>query len=299
LSKRKNGSFRLLLLCTLLGTLPAHAGLFDNSPPKPPAVSSNTISQIQGAFDDQRYLDASKILDQALLMSGSDPRLTYWAGELSLARGRYQDALANFASIKTNPEVRGLALEGEGIALAKLGRPDEAMTSLQAAVAADPTAWRAWNALGSEFDRRHDWSSAEAAYARAISSSGGAAIALNNRGFSRLSQKKPDQAILDFVAALQKKPDLTPARNNLRLAMSMQGEYDRAVKGAAAADQAAVLNNAGFGAMLRGDYAKAKELLTQAMKVKGGYYTLAAANLETTQSLAKGQARDEEHASGR
>ena len=153
--------------------------------------------------------------------------------------------------------------------------------------------------MGSEFDRRHDWSGAEAAYAHAISASGGAAIVLNNRGFSRLSQKKPDLAMPDFVAALQKKPDLTQARNNLRLAMSMQGEYDRAIKGAAAADQAAVLNNAGFAAMLRGDYDKARELLTQAMKTKGGYYTLAAANLETTQSLAKGQARDEGHASSR
>ena len=296
MSMRKTGRFRACLMCTLLGILPAHAGLFDSAPTKPAGVSDNVILQIQSAFDDQRYLDASKVLDQALLVSGSDPRLTYWAGELSLARGRYQDALANFTSIKTDPKMRGFALEGEGIALAKLDRPDEALASLQAAVAEAPTAWRAWNALGSELDRRHDWSGAEIAYAHAISSSGGAAIVFNNRGFSRLSQKKPDLAILDFVAALQKKPDLTPARNNLRLAMSMQGEYDRAIKGAAAADQAAVLNNAGFAAMLRGDYGKARELLTRAMKTKGGYYALAAANLETTQNLAKG---DEGHASSR
>jgi Tfp pilus assembly protein PilF len=79
--------------------------------------------------------------------------------------------------------------------------------------------------------------------------------------------------------------------------MSMQGEYDRAIKGAAANDQAAVLNNAGFAAMLRGDYAKAKELLTQAMKAKNGYYAQAAANLELTQNLAKGEVGAEGHAS--
>jgi Flp pilus assembly protein TadD len=120
---------------------------------------------------------------------------------------------------------------------------------------------------------------------------------LNNRGFSRLSQKKLDLAIADFVAALQKKPDLAPARNNLRLSMSMQGDYDRAIKGAPPTDQAAVLNNAGYAAMLRGDYGKARELFTQAMKAKGGYYAVAAANLELTQSLSKGTARDEGHAS--
>ena len=289
-------SLSALLLCASLA--PAQAGLFD-SEPKKPVVSNEIIAQIQTAFDDQRYLDASKTLDQALLATGSDPRLTYWAGKLSLVHGRYQDALTNFARVKTEPSVRAQALEGEGIALMQLGRLDEALFSLQAAVTENPRAWQAWNALGSEYDRRHDWLNAENAYTHALSASGDAAIVLNNRGFSRLSQKKPDLAILDFVAALQKKPDLAPARNNLRLAMSMQGEYDRAVKGAAAADQAAVLNNAGFAAMLRGDYAKAKELLTQAMQAKNGYYGLAAANLEMTQNLAKGEAGEAGYASSR
>jgi Flp pilus assembly protein TadD len=286
-------SLSALLLCASL--VPAQAGLFD-SDPKKPVVSNETVAQIQAAFDDQRYLDASKALDQALLAAGSDPRLTYWAGKLSLVHGRYQDALTNFSRIKIEPALRAQALEGEGIALMQLGRLDEALFSLQAAVMANPRAWQAWNALGSEYDRRHDWANAENAYARALSASGDAAIVLNNRGYSRLSQKKADLAILDFVAALQKKPDLAPARNNLRLAMSMQGEYDRAIKGAAATDQAAVLNNAGFAAMLRGDYAKATELLTQAMKAKKGYYGLAAANLEMTQNLAKGE---DGHASSR
>lgn len=293
------GSYSAFLLCTFLGLVPAQAGIFDSSPPKSVKLDNDVILHIQSAFEDQRYLDASKILDQALLAAGKDARLTYWAGQLSLAHGHYQDALTNFVSIKTDPQMRGLALEGEGIALAKLGRSDAAISSLQAAVAANPAAWRAWNALGSEFDRRHDWSNAETAYAHAISSSSGAAIVMNNRGFSRLSQKKPDLAIIDFVAALEKKPDMATARNNLRLAMSMQGEYDRAIQGAADGDRAAILNNAGFAAMLRGDYAKARDFLTQAMKAKGGYYTVAAANLEMTQSLAKGQTRDVEHATGR
>lgn len=285
-----------------LGMLPAQAGIFDSAPEKPmPAkVSDGTIQQIQTAFDDQRYLDAGKILDQALLVSSDDPRLTYWAGELNLARGRYEDALVNFTRVKTDPKMHTLALAGEGITLAKLGRSLEAIASLQAAVGEDPKAWRAWNALGSEYDRRHDWANAEAAYSHAISASDGAAIVLNNRGFSRLSQKKLDLAIPDFVAALQKKPDLAPARANLRLAMAMQGEYERAINGAVAADQATALNNAGYAAMLRGDYDKAKDLFTRAMKAKGGYYSLAAANLEKSQSLAGGgQGKDAARVGGR
>ena len=282
--------FPAILLCFSLNAAPALAGIFDSTTPKPPsAVSDETIGQIQSAFDDERYLDASKIVEESLFSHGDDPRLTYWAAELSLVHGGFQDALMNFTAVEKDPKMHNLALAGEGIALSELGRHDEAMASLQAAVQGDPGAWRAWNALGSEYDRRHDWTNAEAAYANALSGSGGAAIVLNNRGYSWLSQKRPDLAIPDFVAALQKKPDMTVARSNLRLAMSMQGEYDRAIKGAPEADQAEVLNNAGFAAMLRGDYAKATELLNEAMKAKNGYYAIAAANLVLTRNLAKGQ----------
>ena len=83
----------------------------------------------------------------------------------------------------------------------------------------------------------------------------------------------------DSVAALQKKPDLTSARNNLRLAIAMKGDYGRAVAGGGDNDRAAILNNAGFAAMLRGDYSQAKDLLGQAIKAKGEYYAVAAANL--------------------
>jgi Flp pilus assembly protein TadD len=274
----------LLAVCQV----PVHAGLFDSSQPPKATISDQTIDQIKRALDDQRYLDAGQLLDQALMAANDDARLIVLAGELGLARGHADEALINFKSVDTNPAVRAHALEGEGIALAVLGRSDEAITVLQSAVAANPDAWRAWNALGTEFDKRHDWQKAELAYAHAMSGSNGAAIVLNNRGFSRLSQNRVDEAITDFVLALQKKPDFTSARNNLRLAIAMQGDYQRAVSGVAPTDRAAALNNAGYVAMLRGDYAKAKDLFGQAMKAKGEYYGVAADNLEMTQGLEAG-----------
>jgi Flp pilus assembly protein TadD len=68
----------------------------------------------------------------------------------------------------------------------------------------------------------------------------------------------------------------------------MKGEYGRALEGADPADQAAVLNNVGFAAMLRGDYAKAKDLFDQAIKAKGTYYALAASNLAAAHDLEAG-----------
>ena len=160
-------------------------------------------------------------------------------------------------------------MEGQGVALSLLGRSDEAFVMLQKAVAANPTAWRAWNALGGEYDARQQWGQADAAYERAIDGSQGAAIVLNNRGFSRLLQRRLDEAVKDFVDALRKKPDLSAARTNLRIAMAMRGEYAKAISGVAPDSEAATLNNAGFAAMLSGDYATAEDLFQRAMNAKG------------------------------
>ncbi len=278
-----------------LATAPAKAGWFDDSKSAAPAASTETLSQIQRALDDQRYLDAGNLLDQALVAYGADPKLVLLAGNLNLARGRFEAALTNFKTVDTKPEVRAGALEGEGLALLLLGRSDDALPVLESAVAANPAAWHAWNALGTVYDRAHEWAKAEAAYDRALSASGGSALVLNNRGFSRLSHDQLDDAAADFIAALKKKPDLASARNNLRLAIAMKGDYARAIEGASTGDRAAVLNNAGFAAMARGDYPQAETLLAQAIQAKGEYYALAAANLEMVHGLESSGGLGEVH----
>lgn len=282
-------NFRLAIALAVLAatSLPARAALFGDdekpAPAQPVAVTEETVINIQRAIDEQRLLDAGTMLEQALLQSGNDPKLLLLAGRLSLARGHSEEALASFKAIESSPGLRAEALEGEGISLSELGRSRDAMKILQEAVTENPQSWRAWNALGAEYDRLHDFNQAEAAYDHAVSDSDGAPIVLNNRGFSFMLQGKLPEAVADFVAALGKKPDFTAARNNLRLAVALKGEYDRAVNGAG--DKAAALNNAGFAAMLRGDYARAKDLLGQAVNAKGAYYGRAAANLESAKSL--------------
>jgi Flp pilus assembly protein TadD len=267
------------------GPVPASARSSSDRPVPARSVSDNIIANIQRSLDEQRYLDAGNTLNQVLVTGAGDPRLVVLTGELNLARARYGDALSSFRSVESLPAVRARALQGAGIALSLLGRSDDALTTLQSAVTEDPSAWRAWSAIGAEYDRRRDWPQAETAYDHAIANSNGAASVLNNRGFSHLLQNRLDEAVADFVAALQKKPDLAPARTNLRLAIAMKGDYSRAVAGAGRDDQAALLNNAGFAAMARGDYAQAENLLAQAMKAKGEFYARASANLELAQGI--------------
>jgi Flp pilus assembly protein TadD len=165
------------------------------------------------------------------------------------------------------------------------------MIALKEAVEANPSGWRAWNALAGEWDSRRDWTQSEAAYGKALTLSKGAAQVLNNRGYSRMLQGRLDEAVTDLVAALAKDPGMAAARTNLRLAMAMRGEYDQALAGAASDGQPAALNNAGFAAMMRGDYDRAVALFEQAMQSKGEYYARASANLQMARGLKAQGAR--------
>lgn len=284
---RNWGAITAALAMAITLAAPAQAGLFQHKRPAAAArkVTDADIANIQRALDEQRLLDAAKLLDAAVLAGGDDPRVTLLIGDLALARERYADALASFKEVEARDETRARSLQGQGIALSLMSRHDEAIAMLQRAVQEDPTAWRAWDALATEFDNRRDWTQAEAAYDHALANSDSAAMVLNNRGFSRLLQNRRDDAVADFVQALQKKPDLAAARTNLRLAMAMKGEYDRALAGGTGRDEAGLLNNVGFAAMLRGDYAKAEEFFTRAMSAKGEFYDRASANLVMTRGL--------------
>jgi Flp pilus assembly protein TadD len=254
------------------------------------ATRDATAAAVETALAEDRLVDASSLLGQALAAGGQDPRLLTLLGEIGLARGDAQAALATFAQVPPGDLPSPRARQGEGLALSALGRSDAAVQALRLAVAGDPRLWRAWNGLGCEYDRRHDWPAAEDAYARALDASGHAALALNNRGYSRLLQGRLAEASTDLVAALEKKPDLAAARNNLRLALALRGDYARASsRGSGGDDPAALLNNAGFAALLRGDYDASVALLDQAGKARSTYYPKAGENRRLALSL---QAQD-------
>ena len=214
-----------------------------------------------------------------------DPRLVLLTGELHLARGQNEDALASFSSVQITPELAAQAATGKGIALSRLGRSPEAIQALRQAVAQDPAAWRAWNALGVEYDRQKNWQQADLAYAEALKSPHAGAMVYNNRGYSRLLQGRQQEASADFVAALDRDPAFAVARTNLRLALAVRGEYERATTVSGAEDKAAILNNAGFAALMRGDLLQAESLFTQAIAARGKTYARAQENLELTRGL--------------
>jgi Flp pilus assembly protein TadD len=238
------------------------------------------VADIEHAIDEKRFIDAGSTIDMAVLSGSKDPRLGLLSARLALARGRYDQALDQFRQAEAAPQTRAAAMEGEGLVLALSGRENEAAPVLKKTVAEYPKSWKAWNALGGAYDDQGKWAEADDAYAHALAASDAPAIVVNNRGYSYLLRNRLDDAIADFVEALRQRPDLEAARTNLRLAMALKGEYARATSGAQKGAEAALLNNAGFAALVRGDYTQAEALLQQAMARKGEYYDLAAANLE-------------------
>ncbi len=285
----------ILAVCLAVPALGRANGLFDHLPalgrPKPaaaPATQTGALAaRISQAIDERRYVDAGTLLDQAVVADVKAPELTVLRGELLLARGRFAEALDVFRSVATEPAQKARALEGEGLAFSLLGRSADALASLTAATALDKTAWRAWNGLGREYDLRGDWARAKSAYASAMAAPGAnLAIVLNNRGYSQLLQHKNDLASADFVAALDRDPTLNAARTNLRITLAMEGAYERASVVGVGDDRAAVLNNVGLTAAMRGDYLEADRLLNQAMAAKGQFYGRASENLQLSRDLA-------------
>jgi Flp pilus assembly protein TadD len=283
-ARRTGAVLAALGLLTTLAAHPAEAA-HGSKRAAAQAVSAEQVEDIRRAIDEQRLLDAGQMIDQATVSGSKDPRLNLLSGELGLARGRFDQALKDFKSAESTPATLPEALQGEGIAMAQMGRLDESITTLRKAVDLAPNAWRAWSALGAQYDDQKDWEKADDAYSHALTASPGSALVHNNRGYSRLLQGRLDEAVQDFVAALQKKPDFAAARTNLRLALAFKGDYARSVAGGGPDDVASLLNNAGFAAGMRGDYAKAQDLLQQAMKSKGQFYDRASENLKLVKGL--------------
>jgi tetratricopeptide (TPR) repeat protein len=291
---------RIAISATMVVALSAAAtsslafSLFGHGPGKAKSQAASTggasgaliADQARQALDEKRYVDAANLLEKAKVDNISSPRLNLLTGELMLARGQIANAREIFHSLTGDPVERPRALEGEGLAQSLLGKSDEALADLKMATTLDKTLWRAWNGLGREYDMRKDWKQSQAAYAQALAAPGAnAAIVLNNRGYSHLLQKQNDLASADFVAALDKDPALAAARTNLRITMAIEGHYDRASVTGVGDDRAAVLNNVGLAAAIRGDYDQAAKLLNAAIEAKGKYYERATDNLQLTKEL--------------
>ena len=237
------------------------------------------------AVNEGRYADAKKFLEFALESDPTDFQAKLLVAELNLVTGMPANAAPAFGELTSVPEVKAAALQGLGISLMLVGRPDLAVDRLTGAVALDDGLWRSWNALGSYYDAEKDWEAANHAYGMAMAANPGSAIIHNNQGFSYFLQGRPDEAITVLSEAVRLDRNLATAQLNLRLAYASKGKYAHALSGVANRDMGKALNNVGYMALMRGDVGNAEAYLTRAMDEDASFNRTAWRNLGYLKTL--------------
>ncbi len=245
----------------------------------PAEPSPEALELARKALAENRLKDAELLSDRLLLTHPRSLEARLLRGEVLLAKAKPDQAMAVFSGLKDLPEVSARAQQGLGIAMLLTGAPDQGAEHLKAAVEADPTLWRAWNALGSYHDTQEAWAEAIEAYEFALAERPNDAMILNNRGFSHFMRGQLEEAVADLERALRLDPDLRPAQYNLRLAHAWSGRYVRALAGVTDEELPQVLNNIGYVAMMRGDLENAEAYLMRAMEVDPTFNETAWQNL--------------------
>ena len=245
----------------------------------PTEPSPEVLELARRALDEDRLKDAELLSDRLLLMHPKSLEARLLRGEVFLAKAKPDQAMAVFSGLKDLPAVSARAQQGLGISMLLTGASNQGAEHLKTAVEADPTLWRAWNALGSYYDTQEAWAEAIEAYELALAERPNDPMILNNRGFSHFMRGQLDEAIADLERALRLDPDLNPAQYNLRLAHAWSGQYVRALAGVTDEEMPRVLNNIGYVAMMRGDLENAEAYLMRAMDVDPTFNETAWENL--------------------
>ena len=240
----------------------------------------------------ERFDEAVSYFKRILQHREDDVDALLGLGEAKLGQDRLDEALVHFkqASAGKTSDVQGRAWQGQAIVGLRRGDHAKAKKALEKAIELDQGLWRAWNGLGRLHDAEKDYTAARYAYRQAIKLEPEMALLHNNLGFSLLASGDPVYAEPSLRRALELDPDLEVATSNLRLALALQGRYVPALAGASATDQARVMNNVGYAALLRGDLEKARGLFLNAMDADPGFFQEARRNLAYLETLEADQA---------
>jgi Flp pilus assembly protein TadD len=171
-------------------------------------------------------------------------QMTFWASEYdtfpndleaaqrfseALRKGGRYDRAAQVADEASRrfPNDRALVLT-LGLAQLAAGHPQDALRPLAMVCEADAQNWKARSALGAALDQLGRFEEARRAYDEALAISPNQPDVLTNKGVSFLLSRQPEQAepLLRQASTLQGAPP--QARQNLAIALALQGRFDEA-----------------------------------------------------------------------
>jgi Tfp pilus assembly protein PilF len=228
---------------------------------------------------------AQESFSKVLTVKPESTQASLGLAESQLALGQANESLQLFAALETQPELRAVALQGQGLSHYRLGRRDLAKQFLGDAINVDGTLWRSWNALGQLHDADEDWEAANTAYQTGIAENPNSASLHNNKGMSLLMQEKVEAALAEFDQAVALNSGLKTAASNRQIALAMLGRYSEALKGVPQGERYIVLNNIGYIAMTKGDLKRARHYFNLAAEESPSYYEQAEENLRNVEQL--------------
>ena len=276
----------ILAITAFLGLLAVLPGcVTTEQPPVPPpapqvSLPPDMIDTAEGALAGARYAEAQQLFTRILSVEPNNVQAKLGLAEVMLALGHSTQALQLFDQAADSPDLRSRALQGRGLSLLLADKPEAGFGALKQAVAGDPTLWRAWNAMGQYYDSQQNWAAATQCYEKALRQNPKSSMVLTNIGASFLLQGRHREAEEKLAKALAIEPANGVARTNLRLALAWQGRYVDALVGARGAELISVLNDVGYVAILRHDYANAEAYLTRALKESPTFFEPAWQNLQ-------------------
>ena len=249
------------------------------------AQKDRLVRDINLALEHGRVDTAESLVVRLQYVDPKNPEVRIARGEILIRQARYGKAIEIFGQLIEDKKLLARAHQGRGLANLQMGNSYVAMGELKKAVALNKELWRSWNALGYYYDTVHKWNEAERNYDAALAIRRDKASIFNNRGSSKLMQRKYADALADFRVALKLDPNLAAASMNIRLTLAWLGRYVEAIAGAAKREYPVVLNNVGYIAMIKGEYAAAEAYFVRAMELSPSYHEIAATNLNKLEAL--------------
>jgi protein O-GlcNAc transferase len=177
----------------------------------------------------RRWDDAERSLRQAIMLDSGHAAALDNLGIALAQLGKREEAVDCFQkSAQANPQ-NAAAFENLGITLAKLARFDEAAASFQRAIELDPRRAECYLQLADVRTKQARYAAAEAVYRQALDVQHDSAIALAQLGNVVKAQGRREEAIEYYQRSLQLVPQQPMTLNNLGVAQLEQGRLELAV----------------------------------------------------------------------
>lgn len=248
------------------------------------ATPGDGLTEARHALEVGR-LDQARTMIAAAIASGQGGEpVERLLADLAFASGKPAEALVRYEDLLARSPTDTHLLERAATSAAKLGDVVRAESYAKRATLTSEPSWRAWNVLGAMGDLRKDFEAADLAYNRALAVAPDQPELLNNIGWSHLLRGDWAGAIPSLTRAVELRPDMRRAANNLELASAAISENLPSRKaGESDVAWAARLNDAGIAAEMRGEQARAVAAFSQALEARGVWYERAANNLKAAE----------------